>query len=205
MTNAEEVDAGIWTWANLVTLIRLCAIPVFLQLLFTTGHRAEAAWLLVSIGGTDWIDGYLARRLQQVSTIGKIIDPTADRILVMTGLLAVSIAHGVPWWFSIAVLIREVIVSVLTVVLALLGAARINVLKIGKLSTFLLMGTFPLFLLTTNNHTPPNGWQSLVRGSAWGLGAVGLVLSYIVLFSYVRPALEALRTGRQGRRAAKTL
>lgn len=205
MTNAEEVDAGIWTWANLVTLIRLGAIPVFLWLLFKTDHRALAAWLLGAISITDWVDGYLARKLGQVSTIGKIIDPTADRILVMTGLLAVSIAHGVPWWFSVTVLVREVIVSSLTVLLALLGAARINVLKIGKVSTFLLMATFPLFLLTTNNHVAPNGWQTLLRDAVWALGSVGLVLSYIVLFSYVRPALEALRTGRQGRRAAKTL
>jgi len=205
VTNAEETDAGIWTWANLVTLIRLCALPVFLQLLFTTGHRAIAAWLLGAIAITDWVDGYLARRLNQVSTLGKIIDPTADRILVMTGLIAVSIAHGVPWWFSICVLVREVIVSLLTVLLALLGAARINVLKIGKVSTFLLMATFPLFLISTNNELPSNGWQSLLKAAVWALGAVGLVLSYIVLFSYIRPALEALRTGRQGRRDSKIL
>ena len=205
MTNAEEIDAGIWTWANLVTLIRLCALPVFLQLLFTTGHRAIAAWLLGAIAITDWVDGYLARRLNQVSTLGKIIDPTADRILVMTGLIAVSIAHGVPWWFSICVLVREVIVSLLTVLLALLGAARINVLKIGKVSTFLLMATFPLFLISTNNELPSNGWQSLLKAAVWALGAVGLVLSYIVLFSYIRPALEALKAGRQGRRDSKIL
>jgi len=205
VTNAEETDAGIWTWANLVTLIRLCALPVFLQLLFTTGHRAIAAWLLGAIAITDWVDGYLARRLNQVSTLGKIIDPTADRILVMTGLIAVSIAHGVPWWFSICVLVREVIVSLLTVLLALLGAARINVLKIGKVSTFLLMATFPLFLISTNNELPSNGWQSLLKAAVWALGAVGLVLSYIVLFSYIRPALEALKTGRQGRRDSKIL
>jgi len=205
VTNAEEIDAGIWTWANLVTLIRLCALPVFLQLLFTTGHRAIAAWLLGAIAITDWVDGYLARRLNQVSTLGKVIDPTADRILVMTGLIAVSIAHGVPWWFSISVLVREVIVSVLTVLLALLGAARINVLKIGKVSTFLLMATFPLFLISTNNELPSNGWQSLLKAAVWALGAVGLVLSYIVLFSYIRPALEALKAGRQGRRDSKIL
>jgi cardiolipin synthase len=75
VTNAEEVDAGIWTWANLVTLIRLGAIPVFLWLLFKTDHRALAAWLLAGISITDWVDGYLARKLGQVSTIGKIIDP----------------------------------------------------------------------------------------------------------------------------------
>ena len=80
----HATDAGWRTWPNAVTLVRLACIPLFWWVLFHTGHRALAAWLLVSIGATDWIDGYLARRLQQTSTIGKILDPTADRILVMT-------------------------------------------------------------------------------------------------------------------------
>ena len=198
--SVEETDAGIWTWANLVTLIRLCALPVFVMLLFKTDHRALAAWLFTAIGATDWVDGYLARKLNQVSTIGKIIDPTADRILVITGLLSTSIAHGVPWWFSITVLVREVLVSGITILLALLGAARIDVIWWGKVSTFILMGTFPLFLLTTNPHlVAPNGWQNLLREGTWLMGGFGLVLSWIVLLGYVRPALEALRAGRQGR------
>jgi len=67
-------DAGWRTWPNLVTLARLGTIPVFLWLLFSTDHRALAAWLLAFLGATDWIDGWLARTLSQTSTVGKILD-----------------------------------------------------------------------------------------------------------------------------------
>ena len=194
-------ERGWWTWANLVTAIRLALIPVFLWLLFGTGHRALAAWLLGALGATDWVDGYLARRLEQVSAVGKVIDPVADRILVMAGLLAVAAAGGVPWWFALITLARELIVSLMTLLLAALGAARIDVLWWGKVSTFALMTTFPLFLLTSNDHhTPLAAWQHAGRNVCWVVGLGGLVLSWIVLASYVRPALSALRQGRAARR-----
>jgi len=200
MGTDESLDAGWWTWPNLVTLVRLALLPVFLWLLFRTDHRAEAAWLLASLGATDWIDGFLARRLHQVSNVGKIIDPVADRILVIVGLLAVAGAGGVPWWFAVATLVRELVVSLLTVVLAALGAARIDVLWWGKVSTFALMVSFPLFLLTTNpHHAPLENWQLVIRDLCWGIGILGLSLSWLVLVGYVRPALAALRAGRQGR------
>ncbi|MGA7835980.1 MAG: CDP-alcohol phosphatidyltransferase family protein, partial [Acidimicrobiales bacterium] len=147
-----DSDPGWRTWPNAITLLRLLMVPVFLWLLFGTNHRAIAAWLLGALGATDWIDGFVARRLHQVSNVGKVLDPTADRILVITGLLAVAIAGGVPWWFALLTLAREIIVSVMTLTLAALGAARINVLWWGKVSTFALMTSFPLFLLTTNPH-----------------------------------------------------
>jgi len=197
MTSAPR---GWWTWANGVTAVRLALLPVFCYLLFGTGHRALAAWLLAVLGGTDWVDGYLARRLNQVSEVGKILDPVADRLLVITGLLSVALAGGVPWWFATTTLVRELIVSILTLVLAALGAARIDVLWWGKVSTFMLMGTFPLFLLTSRGGPPPFAWQGPVRIGCWVLGVTGLALSWVVLFGYVRPALDALRRGRAGRR-----
>ena len=194
-------DRGWWTWANLVTAIRLALIPVFLWLLFGTGHRALAAWLLGALGATDWVDGYLARRLHQVSAVGKVIDPVADRILVMVGLLAVAAAGGVPWWFALITLARELIVSLMTLLLAALGAARIDVLWWGKVSTFALMTTFPLFLLTSNDHhVALAGWQHVGRDLCWVVGVAGLALSWVVLASYVRPALAALHRGRAARR-----
>jgi len=200
MDSLEVEDAGLWTWPNLVTIVRLLLLPVFLLLFFHTAHRAEAAWLLAFLGATDWIDGYLARRLHQTSNIGKIIDPTADRILVMVGLVAVAVAGGVPWWFATVTLVRELIVSLLTLVLAALGSARINVLWWGKVSTFALMATFPLFLLTTNpHHAPLWAWQRAIRDATWAIGVFGLALSWVVLFGYIRPALAALRAGRAGR------
>ncbi len=191
---------GWLTWPNAITLTRLAALPVFLWLLFGTGHRAVAAWLLGVLGATDWIDGYVARRYHQVSTVGKVIDPVADRVLVMAALLAVAAAAGVPWWFALATLAREVLVSVLTVVLALLGAARIDVLWWGKVSTFALMFSYPLFLLTSNDHHAALAtWQQWGRGASWVIGLAGLALSWVVLGGYVAPARRALRTGRAGR------
>jgi len=200
MSQVEVADAGVWTWPNLVTVIRLVMLPVFLWLLFGTNHRALAAWLLATLGATDWIDGFLARTLHQVSTVGKILDPVADRLLVMVALIGVAAAAGVPWWFAITTLVREVIVSVLTLVLAALGATRINVLWWGKVSTFALMTCYPLFLLTTNpHHRALLAWQHDVRDATWVVGLFGLTLAWIVLFGYVGPALAALRAGRAGR------
>jgi cardiolipin synthase len=196
----DQTVAGWWTWPNLVTLVRLALLPVFVWILFTTDHRAVAAWLLASLGATDWIDGFLARRLHQVSNVGKVIDPVADRLLVIVGLLSVAAAAGVPWWFALVALSRELIVSLLTLLLAALGAARIDVLWWGKVSTFALMTTFPLFLLTTNpHHAALVAWQHWIRDACWVIGLLGVVLSWVVLLGYVRPALRALRTGRQGR------
>jgi cardiolipin synthase len=196
-----ESDAGWRTWPNLVTLIRLGLIPVFLWLLFSTNHRALAAWLLAALGATDWIDGWLARTLNQTSTVGKVLDPTADRILVMVGLVAVAQAGGVPWWFAGITLVREVLVSVVTVVLALMGAARIDVLWWGKVSTFMLMSAYPLFLLTTNpHHGALLSWQHVLRDVTWVLGLSGLALAWVVFFGYVRPASRALAAGRAVRR-----
>lgn len=198
---ADATDAGWRTWANLVTLVRLALLPVFLWLLFGTGHRALAAWLLATLGATDWIDGFLARSLNQVSNIGKVIDPVADRLLVIVGLLGVAGAGGVPWWFAGTTLARELIVSVLTLTLAALGAARIDVLWWGKVSTFALMTTFPLFLLTTNDHHAPLAtWQHVLRDATWVAALAGLALAWVVLVGYVRPALSALRNGRRARR-----
>jgi cardiolipin synthase len=197
---SDAADAGWWTWPNAITLARLAFLPVFFWLLFGTGHRALAAWLLAALGATDWIDGFVARRLHQVSNVGKILDPSADRILVIGGLVAVAAAGGVPWWFAILTLVREVIVSGLTLALAAMGAARINVLWWGKVSTFALMTTFPLFLLTSNaHHVALSTWQHDARIACWVIGAMGLTLSWFVLVGYVQPARAALRSGRQGR------
>jgi cardiolipin synthase len=199
MSDDASTDA-VRTWPNLVTVVRLAFIPLFVWLLFDTNHRAIAAWLLATLGATDWIDGFLARRLHQVSNLGKILDPVADRILVITGLLCVAAAAGVPWWFALVTLARELIVSILTLVLAALGAARIDVLWWGKVSTFTLMTSYPLFLLTTNpHHAALTSWQQPIRDCTWVIAILGLTLSWIVLAGYVKPALRALRTGRQAR------
>lgn len=200
MDDSVSQDAGWATWPNLVTSIRLALLPVYVWLLAQTDHRAVAAWLLAALGATDWVDGYLARRFNSVSNIGKIIDPVADRLLVMTSVLSVAAVGAIPWWFAGATLAREIVVSVLTITLAALGAARIDVLWWGKVSTFALMAAYPLFLLCSNPHGAPlTGWQHDIRTLTWVIGGFGLALAWMVLAGYVRPALTALRTGREAR------
>lgn len=190
----EEGLGRVLTAPNVISLVRLLCIPVFLWLLFGLHRQTLAAVLLAVLGTTDWIDGYVARRYHQVSTLGKILDPAADRILVGTAVIAVIVHGAVPLWFGLATLIREVLVSVMVLLLASLGAARINVLRVGKAGTFGLMFAYPGFLISYGSAA----WQGPLRVVAWVCGAVGLTLAWIAAAAYVKPARDALRAGRSG-------
>src|SRR5690606_14860250 len=120
------------TLPNVITVARLCCLPVFLWLLFGRDNRAAAAWLLAALGVTDFVDGYLARHLHQESTLGKILDPVADRLLFFVGGGGILIDGSVPVWFATVVLARESLVGGATVGLAALGAKRIDVTWFGK-------------------------------------------------------------------------
>ncbi len=193
-------DAGldrILTAPNLITLVRLACIPLFLWLLFGENLQIVSALLLGALGATDWVDGFVARRYHQVSTLGKILDPAADRILVATAVISVMVYGAVPLWFGIATIAREVLVSVMVLALASMGAARIDVLWVGKAGTFALMVAYPGFLLTDG----PATWQRVLRVGVWIVAILGLTLAWIAAGSYVKPARTALRDGRAARRS----
>src|SRR5206468_7596883 len=135
-TTARREDR-ILTVPNALSLIRLLCVPIFLWLLFWAPHphRAAAAFLLGGLGATDWVDGYVARHFGQVSTLGKVLDPTADRILLGVGIVAIMIDGSVPVWIGAAVITREVLVSLAVLALAALGARRIDVQWVGKAGT----------------------------------------------------------------------
>lgn len=195
----SELDDGgldrILTVPNLITLVRLACIPVFLWLLFGLREQTAAAILLALLGATDWVDGYVARRFNQVSTFGKVLDPTADRLLVGTAVISVLAYGAVPLWFGIATIAREVLVSVMVVLLASLGAARIDVLWVGKAGTFGLMFAYPTFLLAYGGA----GWQAPITVIAYVTGITGLVLAWVAAGRYIGPARKALREGRAAR------
>jgi cardiolipin synthase len=197
-TSSEEDEEGldrILTVPNVITLARLLCIPVFLWLLFGLHEQTAAAILLAVLGATDWVDGYVARRFGQVSTFGKVLDPTADRVLVATAVISIMAYGAVPLWFGIATIVREVLVSVMVVLLASLGAARIDVLWVGKAGTFGLMFAYPTFLLAYGGA----GWQAPITVIAYVTGITGLVLAWIAAGSYIGPARKALREGRAAR------
>lgn len=187
----------ILTVPNAITVVRLCTLPLFVYLLFGADDRWTAGWVLFAIGSTDWLDGYLARRLGQVSTVGKVLDPVADRLLFFVGVGSIIIDGSVPLWFAVAVLVREVAVAVGTLTLAAMGATRIDVTWYGKAATFLLMGAFPAFLVGASDHDTADGFRIL----AWAVGIPGLALAYWSALLYVPLGRKALREGRSTRTA----
>jgi cardiolipin synthase len=189
----------ILTVPNVITLVRLSCLPVFVWLLLGQGNRAAAGWLLAGLGATDWVDGYIARRYHQVSTVGKILDPVADRLLFFTAIVAIIIDGAAPVWFCIAVLVRELTVAGATLVLAAMGARRIDVTWFGKAGTFGLMFAFPLFLAGSSTLW----WADLGQTLAWLCGIPGLVLSYYAAILYVPLGAKALREGRADRAAGR--
>jgi cardiolipin synthase len=193
----DEMDGEdrILTLPNAISLARLACLPLFLYLLFGLEDRVAAAILLGVLGATDWVDGYLARRWNQVSTVGKVLDPVADRLLFFVGIGGILVDGSVPVWFAWMVLVREVVVAVTTVVLAALGAKRVDVTWWGKAGTFCLMAAFPLFLASEGDLS----WAELARFGAWAFGIPGLVLSYVSWAMYAPLGLKALREGRAER------
>jgi len=190
----ERLDR-ILTVPNVITLVRLACIPVFVWLVFGAHRDVAASVLLGVLGATDFADGYVARRFHQVSTLGKVLDPVADRVLVATAVVTVMVSGAVPLWFGIATLAREVVVSVAVLVLASLGAERIDVLWVGKAGTFALMVAYPAFLLASGL----SAGHRVVELVAWVTGIVGLTLAWVAAGSYVPVARRALAAGRRPR------
>lgn len=196
---STDGEDRVVTIPNLISLVRLSCLPLFVYLLFGRDNRAAAAVLLGLLGATDWVDGYIARRYHQVSTVGKVLDPVADRLLFFVGVTAIVIDGSVPVWLAAMVLVREAVVAVTTVVLAALGARRIDVTWWGKAGTFGLMMAFPFFLLSESTVS----WADAAHVMAWLTAVPGLVCSYVSWAMYLPIGLRALREGRADRAAAQ--
>jgi cardiolipin synthase len=188
----------IWTVPNLISCTRVVLLGVFCWLLFGPGDRIAATVVLMCAGGTDFLDGYLARKLHQVSTLGKVIDPFIDRVVLMTAIVAIVIYGAVPVWLAALVLGREVIVSAAVLGLAALGAKRIDVVWMGKAGTCGLMCCFPMFLLGDEHAT----WARILTDVTWVALVPALLLSLAAGIAYVPRARRAL-DGRQEDRARK--
>ena len=189
-------DDRILTIPNALSLGRLLCVPLFLWLLFGRDNEVGAAVLLGFLGATDWVDGFIARRYNQVSTVGKVLDPTADRILLAVGIFSILLVGAVPAWVAWLAIFREVAVGVGVVALAAMGARRIDVQWVGKAGTFLLMAAFPLFLAS---HAEDLSWADAARAVAWPCALVGLGFAYYSAVMYVPLGRKALSAGRASR------
>ena len=181
------------TWPNAFTTLRLFCLPLFWLLLVQWDRPVAAGFLLGALGATDWVDGYLARHLNQISAFGQVYDPVVDRLLFLSALVALIVHGGVPAWFCWAVGAREAGVGLMMVVATMLGMERFAVTLLGKRATFALMCALPWLLVGSADFSG----AGVIRGAGWLAGIPGLALSYLTAFLYVPKVREGLRRGRR--------
>jgi cardiolipin synthase len=194
--DAPAATGRVLTVPNLISFVRLLGVPLFLYL-FLTGHEVTAI-VVLSVGGTtDWVDGYLARRLRQVSRLGELLDPTADRLYILATLLAFTVRGVVPWAFTAALLLREVVVGATIPVLRRYGYGPLPVHYLGKTATFILLVAFPTLLLAKASDTAapvagPAGWALAWWGLAlyWAAGVLYL-MQFAAVMRQIRGGADA--------------
>ncbi|MGN9778971.1 CDP-alcohol phosphatidyltransferase family protein [Micromonospora sp. H33] len=186
-----SADPGdqVLTLPNLISFVRLLGVPLFLYLLLVP--RADVAAIVVlAVGGTtDWVDGWIARRLGQVSRLGELLDPLADRLYILATLLAFTAREVVPWQFTVALLARELLLLGSLAVLRRHGYGPPPVHYVGKSATFLLLAAFPILLLAA--AVPAAATAAGAIG--WGLAWWGLVLYWVAGGMYVVQARRLVR------------
>ena len=185
---AASDSSRIVTIPNAISAVRLLLVPVFTVLLLN-GHDLWALGVLMVSGASDWLDGVLARSLNQQSRLGELLDPSADRLFILVTLIVLALRDVVPVWLLVAIVARDVL---LCLVLLVLLAARIGPLPVhfvGKAGTFALLYAFPLLLLA--QWSGPLGLLSGVVGWAFAWWGVGLY--WLAGVAYLRQAAVELR------------
>ncbi|GLY53285.1 CDP-alcohol phosphatidyltransferase family protein [Lentzea sp. NBRC 102530] len=177
------------TIPNLLSVLRLAGVPLFLYLLL--GPRADGWALLVLVfaGLSDWLDGKLARWLNQMSRLGALLDPAADRLYVFCTLLAFVIRDIVPLWIALVLVGREIVVGICLLVLRQRGWGPFEVTYLGKAATFNLLYAFPLLLLAQGD----SGWAQAAQPIAYAFTAWGGALYLWSALLYVYQFFLALR------------
>lgn len=171
----------VLTLPNVLSFARLLGVPVFLWLILVPQADGWAIALLVVSGITDWLDGYLARRWNQITRVGQLLDPIADRLYILATLFGLLLRDIIPLWLVILLVSRDVLMAVVLAALKRRGITGLPVHFIGKAATFNLLYAFPLLLLGDGSGTIAEicrifGWAFAIWGTAlyWWAGALYL-------------------------------
>ncbi|HEX2262477.1 MAG TPA: CDP-alcohol phosphatidyltransferase family protein, partial [Pseudonocardiaceae bacterium] len=183
------------TVPNVLSLLRLAGVPLFLWLLLGPQYDLLAMLVLALSGITDWLDGKLARLLNQSSRLGELLDPAVDRLYTLTTLLAFGVRDILPWWVIALLIGRDVVLSLTLPVLRHHGYGPLPVHYLGKAATLCLLYAFPFLLLADNVQ----GWLQVVAG-AFALAFTGWG-GALYLWSGVLYLIQVLLTVRAARRA----
>lgn len=179
----------LWNVPNVVSLIRLALIPVFIWLI-VVGEYGWAGILLGVIGATDWIDGYLARRLDQVTEMGKFLDPLADRIAVVVAVIGGLLTPVLPTWFAILLILREVLIGIGAIIGWRNGVTKLEVRWLGKLATLMLYFSISFFYVGVGFDLDWLVWI------AYAIGVPGLAIYWWVAFEYLGDMRRAIAAAK---------
>jgi cardiolipin synthase len=188
MSEPAQTDR-VLTIPNVISFLRIALIPVFVALIVDPDTRRAGLVLFVVVVATDWVDGALARATGQVSDLGKVLDPVADRLAIAAGLIALVVADAFPLWAALLILVRDVTVLIAGLVLLSKRRARIEVRHLGKVATFSLMAAIACIAWGSLGY--PLAPAALACG--WAFYAVGIVEYYVATVLYVGDLRRAWR------------
>jgi len=180
-------SSRVLTVPNLISAVRIALIPAFVALIVDPDTTATGLILFGGVMATDWVDGLVARRTGQVSELGKVLDPVADRLAIAAGLVALAVRGVFPWWAATTILIRDLAVLVVAIVL-FRRDIRIEVRWIGKIATFSLMTAIPF--VSWGNLDLPLAAAATVTG--WAAYAAGILEYYAAGIVYLRDVRREL-------------
>lgn len=178
--NSAQVSSRVFTVPNILSFLRLALVPVFLVLI-VRGEDALALLVLVISSVTDYLDGVIARRFDQITRLGQLLDPLADRLFIFAALIGLAVREILPWWLLALIVGRDVMLLVIGVVLANHGYGPLPVHHLGKVATFCLFYALPIIMIAhafpvTAPVATPVGFAFALWGAFlyWWAGAVYL-------------------------------
>jgi len=183
----EPVSTAIRTVPNAVTLARLLLMPLCAYLL-ATGRFGWGIALTAVVGSTDWVDGWLARRTGQVSRLGQLLDPLADRLLIASVAIALVIQDVVPWQAAVLLLARDLVLLCAWPLLKRRGIEPPEVILLGKAATLVLLIALPVLTLGATGVAVADVARVLGLLGLWA----GVVMYYLAGAVYVRMVLDRL-------------
>jgi cardiolipin synthase (CMP-forming) len=185
----------VWTIPNAISAARLAGVPVFLWLVLGPLEPNADYWavaLLILAGLSDWLDGKIARALNQGSRLGEVLDPAADRLYIAATIIALAVREIIPWWLVAILALRELVVGVaLAFLKRRAGFGTLHVSLVGKTATLCLLYAFPLLFL--GDHP---GWAgTLARVIGWAFAIWGTFLYWWAAMLYLAQVRSLARAG----------
>jgi cardiolipin synthase len=191
VSHDDAVVDRVLTIPNALSLLRLLLVPVFFWSILNR-HDALALTALAVSGVSDYLDGKLARSWGQVSRVGQLLDPAADRLYIVSTLLGLALRDVIPWWLLIVLVSRDVMLALTIPVLAGRGYGPLPVHLLGKAATFNLLYAFPLLLLAQVG----GGVGDVARPIGWAFAWWGTTLYWWAGWLYLRQTVALVRTTR---------